>query len=121
MEKKHIIIVSLIILVILLSFGAYFYLVNKPSGDLSVNEKDKMETIRDEVEKYLINKKGYEKGDILSLKSDFNSRFSGSDAAYSVIVIFKNEEDIQYRYGMSDGEVFQEGYSGTKDNPDHEE
>ncbi|MEK4975589.1 DUF3139 domain-containing protein [Niallia sp. FSL R7-0648] len=115
--KKRIFLL-LIFFVIFGGIGLYIYFSNNPSAKPS---EERMEDICDKVEDYLINEKGYDKKEILSLEPQFDPRFAGSDAAYSVTVVFADEQDIEYQYGMNGNEVFQEGYSGSKDNPIHAE
>lgn len=113
--KKYIF--SIILLIVVVGgIGIFTYINNHHSSKPS---DTKMSEVSEKVENYLITKQGYKKDEILSIKPQYDPRFADSDAAYSANVIFKDEKDVEYQYGITKNEVFQEGYSGKTDKPLH--
>ncbi|MFB5662216.1 hypothetical protein [Alteribacillus sp. HJP-4] len=115
---KIYILLASIFLAVFSGMGIFIYYSNNPPGEPS---EDKMIEIQHEVETYLIKEKGYQEEEILSLDAEFNPKFSGTHAAYSVVVVFSDEKDMKYRYGINNNEIYQKGINGSKDNPKHAE
>lgn len=116
MIKKYVFPI-VILIVIIVGIWFVFHLINSPGKP----SETKMKEIKDKVEYYLTQEKGYSKEDILSLEPVYNPKEKGTDSAYMAKVKFKDEPEVIYYYGMIKDKMTQQGYSGSVDNPKHEE
>lgn len=114
--KKVILIMGLFVLLVSI-LGISIYLNSQPSEP----PEEKINIFQSKVEEYLVREKGYKSNDIFSIETMYNLKNPNDESAYRVHVVFSDEKEMEYQYGIDNDKVFQDGYSGEKEIPIHAE